>query len=949
MSGCADGYGGASVRFALLGSVEVWTDDGLLEVRGAVRRTLLAALLLHADTVVSAERLSEWLWADRQPASATSSLYNQVARLRRSLGKDGGRIRARAPGYLIHVEPGELDVHEFEQCCAAGRHELADGRWQQASEQCAIALALWRGEPLADLAGTSLREDWLPRLQQLHTQALEWRIEADLRLGLRGQLVPELRALVAEHPLRERMHAQLMLALAGAGRQAEALAAYQDARRVLIDELGIEPGPELQRLQERVLSGDAELLDPPRVVGASVSARTAAVPRQLPAAARHFVGRETELKALSELLPGQAQAAGVAAISAIGGTAGVGKTALAVHFAHHAAARFPDGQLYVNLRGFDPSSAPMEAADAARQFLDALGVPPERIPADPESRAALYRSLLRDRRMLVLLDNARDSEHVRPLLPGAPGCLAIVTSRNQLGGLVALDGAVPLTLNPLTEAEARDLLNHRLGGERLGSDEPMATELITLCARLPLALNIVAARAVLRPAWQLSELVGELRDARGRLDTLTLEDTAADVRAVFSWSYRVLKPEAARMFRLLGLHTGPDIGRAAAAALTGLDLDESRRALDALAGVHLLTEHAPGRYSLHDLLHSYAAEQACTHESEAERSKALRRVCDFYLHTTHTVDRMMAPHRPSIGLDPPMPSTRPQGLVDIPSAVAWLDAEHGNVLAAQHATAAHAWHAVVWQLAWTLTTFHRSRGLLDEQLVAWQRAMDSAAHLSDPASRIRAHLHLGRCHADSAHHEEAILSLSQALALAVEYDDPVSQAHTHFAFSRAWEEHGDDRQALHHAILALELCRGLNEPAWEADALNSVAWYAARGGDYDTARTHAQAALGLHELDDTLGSRANCLDTLAYIEHHSGHHHLAIERYQQALILFRDVGSNYDIANTLDRLGHPLAAVGRHEHARAVWRQALELYRQQDRSWEVERVQHQLDNPQTSI
>jgi DNA-binding SARP family transcriptional activator/tetratricopeptide (TPR) repeat protein len=930
------------VRFVLLGPLGLIRDAGERTTIGGARlRVLLAALLLNANKPVSADTLADAVWDGAPPAGAATTLRGHVLRLRRILDPEAGdRIVARDPGYLIRVTGSELDVLEFQELCWGASAAIRDQVWSDVSARAAGALALWQGPPLADVASQGLRDAWVPRLEQTRVQALEWRIEADLQLGRRDQLVPELRALVDEHPLRERFRAQLMVALAGTGRQAEALAAYQDARRVLIGELGIEPGPELRELQERILAGDTELLSPVRQ---AVAVGPVVVPRQLPAATGHFVGRETELKVLSELLPRQAEAGGPVVISAISGTAGIGKTTLAVHWAHQVAPRFPDGQLYVNLRGFDPSHAPMASADAVRRFLDALDVSPERIPPDPEGQAALYRSRLAGRRMLILLDNARSAEQVRPLLPGVPGCLTVITSRDQLGGLVALDGAIPLTLDLLTEAEARDLLIRRLGSERVLSAGRTASELIGLCARLPLALNIAAARAALNPERPLSELVEELRDARRRLDALSMGDTAADVGAVFSWSYRTLSPETARVFRLLGLHTGPDISLEAVASLTALEPAQARRVLWELTRAHLLTEHAPGRFSFHDLLRAYAADKADAQESGSEPEDALRRACDFYLHTGYAADRLIAPNRPAIELDPPADGTWPCPLPDAPAAVAWFDAEHANVVAAQRTAASYGWHSVVWQLAWALSTFYRRGGRLDDQIAVWRSAVDSAAHLPDSTSGIRAHLHLGGALAEVGQHEEAIGNLNHALVLAQQHHNLADQAHTHFAFMRTWEQRGDHRQGLYHARCALALCRALGQPVWEADALNAVGWFAALLGDYETARAHCEDALVLCQHDGGANSRANCLDSLGYIEHRTGHHDLAIERYQEALSLFRGLGSPYSCAATLDNLGHPYAALGQHERARTVWRQALELYQRQGRAEDAERVQRQLD------
>jgi DNA-binding SARP family transcriptional activator/Tfp pilus assembly protein PilF len=871
------------VRFVLLGPLGLIRDTGERTSIGGTRlRVLLAALLLKPNTPVSVDELADAVWDGAPPAGAASTLRGHVLRLRRILGPDGANhIVARDPGYLLRVADAESDVLEFQRLGQRAGAAIRDQAWADAAATATAALALWQGRPLADVPCQTLRDTWIPRLDQVRVQALEWRIEADLRLGGHDELVPELRTLVGEHPLRERFHAQLMLALAGAGRQAEALAAYADARRVLIDELGIEPGHELLELQGRIFAGDAELLSPLRRTSEAASVSAAPVPRQLPAAVNHFVGRKPELKALAELLPEPA-AIGLVVISAISGTAGVGKTALAVHWGHQVAPHFPDGQLYVNLRGFDPSHPPLAPADAHRRVLDALGVPPGRIPADPEGQAALYRS--------------------------------------QLAGR----------------------LTRRLGPERVHQAGPAVAELIRACARLPLALNIVAAQAALPPTRPLSELVGELRDTRRRLDSLSMGDATADVRAVFSWSYRALSPDAARTFGLLGLAPGPDISLDAVASLTAQEPARAQRALAELTRAHLLTEHAPGRFSFHDLLRAYAADEARRQRSAAEQEAALRRVCDFYLHVAQAGDRLVQPTRPHIELESPAVGTWLRPLPDGPAAMAWFDAERQNVVAAQRAAASCGWHAVVWQLAWTLTTFQRRQGLLDEQIRVWRCAVDSAAHLADPASLIRAHMHLGRCYSAVGRHQEAIANLNQALALAEQHDNPDVEATVRLTFTRVLGQNGDFRRALPHAERALALIRGLGQPGREADALNTAGWCAAKLGDYETARAHCQAALDLLPSGDS-NSKANYLDSLGYIEHRTGHHDLAVERYQQALSLFRALGADSDCADTLDNLGHPYTALGQRERARAVWRQALELYRRQGRGEDAERVQRQLD------
>jgi DNA-binding SARP family transcriptional activator/tetratricopeptide (TPR) repeat protein len=946
------------MRFGLLGPLTVAdVTDRPVEVPGARLRILLAALLLHANTPVSADALADTLWDGVPPDAAAQTLRSHVARLRRLLGAESGRVSAHEPGYLIHIEPAELDVAEFESWCRAADAALCSGAWSAAADAATRALGLWRAGPLLDVPSPQLHERLTPHVEQLRLQVLEDGAQAELHLGRHERLIPRLRDLTALHPLRERFHAQLMLALVQCGRQGEALAAYQGARRVLVDQLGIEPGRDLRALHERILAGDSDLLtpppspSPPLPTSPSGAARCGGspgpdgrrdVPRQLPTGVRHFVGRTGELKALGRLLTLDSRPGGAVVVSAIDGTAGVGKTALAVHWAHLHADRFPDGQLYVNLRGFDPSSSPMTTDEAVRGFLAALGAAPQRVPADPDEQAALYRSRLADLRMLIVLDNARDAAQIRPLLPGAPGCLVLITSRNRLAELVALDGAVPLSVGLLTVEEARDLLADRLGAERARGEAQAIESLIGLCARLPLALNIAAARAALNPARPLATLVDELRDGHRHLATLSAGSGTADVRAVFSWSYRTLAPETMRVFRLLGLHSGPDLSLPAVASLAALDVWRTRGALDELARAHLVDELAPGRYSFHDLLRAYAAECAHAEDSEADRDAALRRVCDFYLHAAQHADRLLHPHRPLLRLGAPAPGVCVQRPADMAQALAWFDSERLNLLAAQRTAIAHAWHAVVWQLAWTSCTFHVRRGHRHDELAAWRAALSAVDHLAGPSLRTGALRLLGRAYADLDRHGDAIEHLRRALALAEGNQNPVEQAHTHRTLAWAWERAGDLQREAHHARRALDLYRTVDQPVWEADMLHVVGSCAARLGHYATARADCQAALALHRRYGHLTGEADTLHSLGSIEHRTGHYRRAVDHYLGALTLRRALGNTYQAADTLDQLAHAHAALDRQPQARAAWQQALDLYRQHDRTEDAERVEGRL-------
>ena len=920
--------------------------DGVpVPIAAAKQRILIAVLALAAGEPVPVERLISCLWDEQPPLTARNTLQNYVLRLRRTLAIDAepAPLVSSAAGYRLDVDPDAVDVHRFRSLVRSARSTMAAGEPESAAALLDEALRLWHGEPLTDVPSEVLHREVLPGLVEQRLAALEQRIDLDLDHGRHEERITELVALSTEYPLRERIWAQLCLALYRSGRTAEALDSYRQATTILVEELGIDPGPELQRLHQAVLTNDPALTitAPAPELTRQRPATPRVVPRQLPAPSAHFAGRAREVRHLSDQLA-TASESPLMVISAIGGTAGIGKTALAVHWGHRNAERFPDGQLYVNLRGFDPTGTPVPPMTALRRFLIALGLPARDVPADPDEQIALYRTQLAGRRMLLVLDNARDAEQVRPLLPGAPGCLVLVTSRDQLPGLVALDGAVPLTLDLLTQDEARDLLARRLGQDRLAREQAVVDELIERCARLPLALNVAAAHATLHPDRPLAEFVAELRDTHRRLDALSTGEATSDVRVVFSWSYRTLTPETARVFRLFGLHPGPDISLPATAALTGLDPGPARRAVDELTRAHLIIEHSPGRYTQHDLLRAYAADQATAEDTDADRQAALRRLTDFYLHTAVNTEQLLNPRAVPVQLDPPAPGVHPHPMSDQRAALAWLDAEYPNLLAAQQAAVTRAWHPLVWQLASSMTTTQVRRGHRHDNVTVWRAGLDASAHLPDPSTRMLALRRLGMALADLGRHDEGIAHLHQALALAEEHQDLDQQANTHRMLARSWEHHQDHRQALEHATRAFHLSSGLGQPAWEARALNQMGWHLAQLGEFDTARVHCEAALAIQRRHRDPGEEATTLDSLGYIAHHSGRHRQAVEYFQEALAQFADVGHILHTAETFENLGHPHAALGEDEQARAVWRKALDLYRRQGREQAADRVQRQL-------
>ena len=652
------------------------------------------------------------------------------------------------------------------------------------------------------------------------------------------------------------------------------------------------------------------------------------VPRLLPAPVRHFAGRAAELRTLNDVLGQTATGSGAVVILAIGGTAGVGKTALAVHWAHQVAAHFPDGQLYINLRGFDPSRTPVTPPDAIRRFLAALEVPVDRIPPSTEAQEDLYRTMLADRRLLIILDNARDAEQVRPLLPGGPQSLVVVTSRSQLAGLASAEGAHQVCLQVLTHSDAHDLLALRLGIQRLAAEPAAASRLIELCAHLPLALSIAAARAGAHAAFPLAALAAELQLAGDALDILDGGDAASSVRAVFSWSCTNLSQPAARMFRLLSVHPGPDISVAASASLAGLQPQRARRLLGDLAGASLLTEQAPGRFAFHDLLRAYAAEQAHALDSGAVRKKAMRRVLDYYLHTARAADKLLYPTRRQINVANPQPGVRPDDLPNGVLALAWFDAEHRVLLAAIGLAADSGLSIHAWQLAWMLETFFFRRGHWHDWAATQHIALTAAKRLGDPYAQAQASRGVASAQIELGRYDDALCHLDRALRLHQEAGRLEGQARVHMDIGRVRELQGRYRQALAHGRQGLSLSQAAGDQALvtQADALNQIGWYLAKLGRYEEALGPCQQALALHfQLGDT-HSEPTTLDSLAYAHHHLGHHAEAAVYYRRAVELFAELECAYLQAQTLAYAGDAHHDDGDTPAAHDAWTQALAIF-----------------------
>jgi DNA-binding SARP family transcriptional activator len=946
------------VEFGLLGPLVVRDGTRPVPVSAPQQRVLLAALLLSAGRVVSLDDLAEMLWEGQPPSGARGALHSGVQRLRSTLGPRGADlIETRPPGYLIRLDDSQLDVREFSVLAARGHAAAEAGTWALAADLLREALGWWRGEPLADVPSRLLHDREVPPIEDQRLQALVARIDCDLHLGRHGEVVAELRQLVRAHPLQEQFHVQLMLGLYRNGRQAEALAAYQDVRRVLADELGLDPGPELRLMHQRILAADSELLiaaggapsaapatlsmdQPDRAApvdeapdgGASeraapdlhapATAREEVIPRLLPMATRHFAGRA---EALGELAALADEASRATVIAVIAGTAGVGKTSLALHFAHQVAARFPDGQLYVNLRGFDPAGVPLAPAEAVRLFLDALAVPAARIPAGLDAQSGLYRSLLAGRRVLVLLDNARDVDQVRPLLPAGSGSLVIVTSRKQLTSLVAGEGALPLTLDVLGDAEAQELLARRLGPLRVADDPGAADDLIKLCAQLPLALSIAAARTASQPGLSLAALTADLRDARGRLDALDAGHSAANVRAVMSWSYQQLDAEAARLFRLLGLHAGPDISAAAAASLAGLPPDQARRGLGELTRTHLLAEPAPGRFTCHDLLRAYAAELTQSADSQAERHAATSRVLDHYLYTANSAALALHPTRRPVTLPPLRPGAEPEQIDDAGEALAWFEAEYWVLMAAAGQALEEGFDTHVWQIAWALSRFLDMRSRWHDWVIIEQLALEATQRLGDQAAQASVHERFGFASARLGGFEDAYAHLERALSIHTERGDYAGQGYARNAMANMLNWEGRYAEALDQAEQALTSYTAIDDRSGRALALNSVGWFHAVLGDHQQAVSYCSQALDLYQDLGNQEATASTLDSLGYAHQQAGRHADAMACYQRAIEIHREMGSRLGLAETVGHLGENCLAAGNPAQARSAWEEALAI------------------------
>ncbi|MEV4661370.1 BTAD domain-containing putative transcriptional regulator [Micromonospora echinofusca] len=939
--------------FRILGPVQVHATTHQVTFSRRQQRDLLALLLLRADRVIPVGHIVDAMWGEDVPRTAGTQVKNMVSRLRAVLSDDRqplATVEWQPAGYRLRIRHGRLDLADFNSLVARAR--VAGPL--EAVPLLREAMRLWRGSQALAGVRANYVGDARVHLDERRTDALEALFDAELACANHSTIVSELTEAVAQHPTHEGLIAQLMTALYRSGRTSDALDAYRRARGVLIDNYALEPSPRLRDLERRVLLGDP-VLDAPApptarptltagrpgrderatpppgapapgrcaALGSEPAAPDTPVPAQLPLGVRNFTGRDDELADLDVLLDDPASTTAV--LSTLVGGAGVGKTALALHWAHRVAARFPDGQLYVNLRGFDADADPMSPAEALQGFLEAFAVPPHRIPAGVPAQAALYRSLLAGRRVLVVLDNAASVDQVRPLLPGAPGCLVLVTSRDRLTSLVVAEGAHPITVHLLTTQEAHRLLSARLGAARVDRQAHAVDALVVRCARLPLALAVVAARAALRPRLPLAAIAEQLERV-GPLESLSSVDSGVDVRAVFSWSYTRLTPGAARLFRWLGLHSGSEVTAAVAASLLGQPLDAVRAPLAELVDTHLAEECAPGRVVLHDLLRSYAAELSAAIDPASARRAAVGRLLDHYLYTGDAAAGQLHPHRYRILLPPLDPDVTVEPITDRGQALAWFDRERHLLVQAVEQAAAADRGEHTWRLATTIGIFVARRGRWDDWIGALRTALATAERLDDPVGRAHAHSGLGLARSRLGDHEDAHRHLAKALALFDGLGDTLGLAYTHLRMCAVCDGLSRPEDSLTHARRAHDLFLAEGHDAGRAQALNNLGWYLAELGSYREAADRCAESVALHRrLGDRQGA-AHALDSLGNVHHRLGELTRAATYYAQSAQVLRETGDLTHAAFALVHLGDVREAAQDVPGARAAWSTALRLF-----------------------
>ena len=917
----------------LLGSIEVVGPNGPAMLIGARQRGLVGLLALNAGTVVPQSRLVDALWGEDPPRTAVRSLHSHVSRVRQALQTCGlgDVLLTREPGYVLTVPRDQVDVHLFEDAVRAAATEKA-GAHKAGVERLRAGLLLWRGDALADgdPAGWAAAE--VERLHEARLAAVEDLWDAELRAGRHAAAVGELERELVGRPSRERLVGLLMLALYRCDRHADALDRYERLRSRLADELGVDPGPQLQRLHTAILRRDPALepepAEAPRPETPHEVPRPAAtVPTQLPPPVGHFAGRGDELGTLDRWQHGAGPEEGAddTRIVVVSGAAGVGKTAFAVQWAHQARARFPDGQLFIDLRGHDPDAA-LTPGEVLTHALRALGVPADRIPNDLAEQTGLYRSVIHDRRLLVLLDNGGTADHVLPLVPSTQASLLMVTSRNQLASLAVHHGVRAVHLDVFSPEEGLSLLGRVLGADRVRREAVDAARLVELCGRMPLALRIAAAKLAARPRQDLAELVAELSDG-DRLDALEVEGDTRSVRAVFASAYHALSEPAARLFRLLGLYPGVHFTSYLAAALTGLSYGRARRSVDELAAAHLITEIASGRYRFHELVRLFARECADDEESAEQRQAAVERIIEWYLSVADAANRTLDPARDRVKpafrhavAEPPFDSTH--GAV-----LAFLDGEHGNLSPLVEYAARHGHDEIAWQLTYLLAGYFESRGHWADRVAVGRWGLGAARQLDDPVIEGLMLSGLGVSCIAARRHDDALVHLREALEIMRSTGDLRGEGHVHNNMAAAYAElrrYDDAVESFGHA-LAVHTANGHRHG--QTLTLNNLGYLYGQIDRPELSLQHLERGLVLAAEDGDPRLEAAITHSIGQTQRRVGDHRAALDRFGHALALRRQIGDRRNEVRTLTERGLTWLLAGDADAALDDFGEALRLCR----------------------
>ncbi|WP_166354869.1 AfsR/SARP family transcriptional regulator [Phytoactinopolyspora limicola] len=907
-----------TVLFRILGPVEIEAPDGTLILPRRRERCLLAVLLWELNRVVPASRLAELLWDGEPPTSARQTLRSHVSRVRASLSslpldESSVELVSVGGGYRMAAEPDLVDAHRFRML--VDRALALDHPFERVN-RLRSALDLWRGPAVDNAASDWLRDRLFTDLEEQRLRAIERLTTDGLTMGCENVL-PELARTVSTYPGHEHLAGLLMRALYQAGRKAEALDVYDRTRVYLAGELGLDPGRALRELHQSILRDELPAVRPAQRV-----ARRLPVPQQLPAGVVGFTGRHTELEALDAMLTADPKSGAAAGLAVVTGTAGVGKTALVVHWARQVVSRFPDGQLYVNMRGFDVGGTPVRPPDALRSLLEALDVSPEQLPNTMDAQVGLYRSVVAGKRLLIVLDNVHEAEQVRPLLPGDSGCVVVVTSRNQLSGLVATEGAHRLALGLPSFRDARELLERRLGRASVAVEAEAADEIVTRCARLPLALTIMAARAAARPCFALRALADELRDPGGLLDACSDVGTAADIRTVFSGSVQALSPHAGRLLRLFSVHVGDDMSASAAASLAGMTVAAVRRSLTELARGNLIVEVRPGRFSMHGLLRAYAGELLRLVHGEDDVQQARRRLSDHYVHTAHAAALLLHPHRPPIGLPEPALGVLPESF-GYQDALEWFLCEGDVLLAVVAQAVEEGASGVAWRLVWAAADVVERQGLWEVWAPVQVKALDATRRHGDLAGQANMHREVARVHVARRAFVEAAAHAISARDIFGELADRVGEARARIDVGLVMLEMGDADEALLQLRQGLLGCQAVEDEAGHAEALSMIGRLHATLGEHELALEHARSALTLqHQLGDAIG-QVKTLECIGRSLRHTKEHTLAVSYYERALALARQQRDRHREVDILIQLGDVYVESGLTELVMETWQQAI--------------------------